>query len=142
MSFGNEVESGILSWIFRAEDPFVDLKYDTVYIGLSSGSVDDDGGNLLDIELTGTNYSRVSKTNDITNWGVATGSQPTIKYNKTVVTFAIPGNNWGTATNFFIATTGTGSGNLVAHGSLFPAKPIYSGDGIEFPVSGLRISVN
>ena len=142
MSLGNITESGILSWIFRANDVFTNEKYDTIYIGLSSGSVDDDGGNITNVELTGTNYGRVSKTNSTATWILATGTQPTTKYNKVPITFSTPGNDWGTATNFFISTTGVGSGNLIAHGSLFPAKPIYNGDSIEFPVSGLRISVN
>ena len=142
MSFGNLTESGVLSWIFRANDPFDNSKYDTLYIGLASGSIDDEGGNLLDVELTGTNYSRVSVVNNSSNWVVATGLQPTVKYNKVNISFLNPSNDWGTVTNFFISTSGSGSGNLVAHGSIFPSKPIYADDPVEFDISGIRLSVN
>ena len=142
MSFGNEVESGLLSWIFRSNDPFTDEKYNILYIGLSNGNVNDDGSNISSVELTGTYYVRISDANDNSVWSDATGTLPTVKYNKNAMNFATPGNDWGNTTNFFVTTTGVGDGTLVAHGSLFPAKPIYDNEKLQFPSSGLRISVN
>lgn len=141
-SLGAAAQSGILAYMFNYRDPFANSAYDTLYVGLASGSVSGDGSNLTTVELDGGNYSRVAVTNDSNNWYPATsGTAPFIKYNKTAIDFGYASTDWGLVTHFFVAT-GSGDSNLVAHGSITPPKNVYTDETVVFGVSGLRITVD
>lgn len=137
------VESGILGWIFRANDIFTDTKYNTLYLGLATGLINESGTNITDVEVTGLGYVRTGLANDSTTWYAATtGVTPAVKYNKTEINFPNPDSDWGTVTHYFISATGTGNGELVTYGSIMPPKVINMDEPVKFEISGLYITVH
>lgn len=115
----------------------------TVYVGLwtTAGSLDDTatGSTANEVSTSGTAYARVSKTNDTTNWPVATGSSTGIKRNGTAITWPTATANWGTVTQFALCTAST-SGQILFWGDLTSAKAISTGDTASFSANALTIT--
>lgn len=106
----------------------------TFHIALFTTSPGDDGTGGT--EVSGNNYSRVSVTNNTTNWPNASGGA---KANGTAITFATPSGTWGTVTSFGIYDASTG-GNLLYFGNLTSNQTINTGNAVEFPIGDLAIT--
>lgn len=110
----------------------------TVYIALfttAPSEPDGTGGT----EVTGNNYSRVSVTNNATNFPAASGGS---KSNGNVITFpSATGGDWGTIVAFGIYDASSG-GNLLYFGTLTTSKSVQDGDTARFPVGDLTLNEN
>lgn len=107
----------------------------TLYIGLSTTTITDAGGNIT--QPSGNNYSRVAVTNNATNFPVASGGS---KSNGTEITFPTPSGSWGTVTDFFISDAASG-GNTLAYGALSASQTVSAGNIVKFPVGTLTLSL-
>ncbi len=106
----------------------------TVYIALFTTSPVDAGTGGT--EVAGNNYSRVSVTNNNTNWPAASAGA---KSNGTTITFPTASGSWGTINTFGIYDAST-SGNLLYYGSLATAQVITNGNTLTFSAGNLVIT--
>jgi len=109
--------------------------YATMYIGLSSTTPTEAGGNFT--EPTGGAYARVATTG--ADWNAATGTAPATKANGAVKTFATATADWAAGANMthfglFDALT---VGNLKWFGALTTPKPVLNGDTPSFAAGSL-----
>lgn len=110
----------------------------TLYVGLSTTTIADDGTNIT--EPVGNGYAGVSVTNNATNWPAASAADPSHKKNGTVITFPTATGSWGTITDVFIKATNS-SGAVLVYGALSVAKTVSNGDVFDFPVNDLDITL-
>jgi hypothetical protein len=107
-----------------------------VYIGLSTTTITDAGGN--DTEPGGGAYARVTVANNATNWPAASGGA---KANGTDFTFPEATASWGTIIDFAIYSALT-AGNMYAYGTLTTSKAINNGDTAKFATGDIDITLN
>ncbi len=100
----------------------------TVYVGLSTGSFNDDNSGT---ELTGSNYARES----ISFGAAASGTAS----NDAAVEFNAATGSWGTISHFGIFDALT-SGNLLIHGALTASKVIETGDILKIAIGDMDIT--
>ena len=100
----------------------------TVYVGLSTGSFNDDNSGT---ELTGNGYARVS----ISFGAAASGTAS----NDAAVEFSAATGSWGTVSHFGLFDAST-SGNLLIHGALTASKVIDTGDILKIAVGDMDIT--
>ena len=100
----------------------------TVYVGLSTGSFNDDNSGT---ELTGNNYARES-----ISFGAATSGTAS---NDAAVEFNAATGSWGTVSHFGIFDALT-SGNLLIHGALTAGKLIETGDILKIAIGDMDIT--
>jgi len=100
----------------------------TVYVGLSTGSFNDDNSGT---ELTGNNYSRQSVSFGAASSGTAS--------NDAAVEFSAATGSWGTVSHFGLFDASSG-GNLLIHGALTASKVIESGDILKLAVGDMDIT--
>jgi hypothetical protein len=131
--FTNTLENSILNHIFGGSDY---ARPANLFIGLSTGTIQDDGSGL--VEPAGNNYSRVSVTNNATNFPAASAGSKT---NGTDIVFPTPSGSWGTVVDFFISDSSSG-GTMLCYGTLTTPKAISNGDIVKFPTSSLTITLN
>ena len=131
-SFADYLENKLLDKAFNATD-FTSPA--TLYVGLSTTTITDAGGNIT--EPSGNAYVRKSVTANTTNFPAASGGAIA---NGTAITFATATGSWGTVTDFFIADASSG-GNILAYGALTASKTIGSGDTASFAVGDLDITL-
>jgi len=134
MSFTDFLENELLDHVFSAA---VFVAPVTTYIGLSTTTPTDAGGNITE-PSGGAGYARVAKTNNVTNWPAAVGG---LKENGTTVDFPTATGAWGTVTHFFIADAASG-GNILATGALTTPKTIDNGDTASFAVGDIDITLD
>jgi hypothetical protein len=136
--FTDLVELKILNQFLQ--DPNTDFPgYATLYIGLSSTTPTDAGGNVTE-PATGS-YARVSTTG--ADWGAATGTAPCTKSNTAVKTFPTATADWLAAANltYFVLYDALTVGNLVAFGQLTTTKPVLNGDTASFAAGALILKL-
>jgi hypothetical protein len=102
----------------------------TVYVGLSTGSFNDDNSGT---ELTGNNYARES----ITFAAAASGTAD----NSAAVEFNAATGSWGTVSHFGLFDALSG-GNLLIHGALTASKVISSGDILKIAIGDMDITAD
>lgn len=100
----------------------------TVYVGLSTGSFNDDNSGT---ELSGSNYARES----ISFGAAASGTAS----NDAAVEFNAATGSWGTVSHFGIFDALT-SGNLLIHGALTASKVIETGDILKIAIGDMDIT--
>jgi len=100
----------------------------TVYVGLSTGSFNDDNSGT---ELTGNGYARES----IAFAAAASGTAS----NSGAVEFSAATGSWGTVSHFGLFDAST-SGNLLIHGALTASKVIDTGDILKIAVGDMDIT--
>ncbi len=88
----------------------------TVYVGLSTGSFNDDNSGT---ELSGSGYARQSIAFNAASSGTADNSG--------AVDFPAATGSWGTVSHFGLFDAST-SGNLLIHGALTASKTVATGD--------------
>ena len=108
----------------------------TVYLALSTTTPTDAGGIT---EPVGGAYTRQAVTNNVTNFGAATGTNPTEKKNATVITYPVATAAWGTIVGWALFDAETG-GNMLYHGDITPSKVVGLDDQPKFAVNGLKIT--
>lgn len=100
----------------------------TVYVGLSTGSFNDDNSGT---ELTGNNYSRQSISFGAASSGTAS--------NDAAVEFSAATGSWGTVSHFGIFDASS-AGNLLIHGALTASKVIETGDILKIAIGDMDIT--
>lgn len=100
----------------------------TVYVGLSTGSFNDDNSGT---ELTGNNYSRQSISFGAASSGTAS--------NDAAVEFSAATGSWGTVSHFGIFDAAS-AGNLLIHGALTASKVIETGDILKIAIGDMDIT--
>jgi hypothetical protein len=100
----------------------------TVYVGLSTGSFNDDNSGT---ELTGNGYARVSISFGAASSGTAS--------NDAAVEFSAATGSWGTVSHFGLFDASS-AGNLLIHGALTASKAIESGDILKIAIGDMDIT--
>lgn len=132
-SFTNYTEDLTLDYLFGTT-----AKWATLFVGLSTKNIDDAGSTSTISEPSSTAaYARVAVANTTANWAASTGG---LKTNVAAVTFPEATGDWGTITDFFIATSSTGY-TLVAASTLTVAKAVTSGDTLSFAIGDIDITL-
>lgn len=132
--FTDYLEGKLLDHVFGASSYSAPA---TLYIGLAT-DVYENGG--VSGEPSGSNYARVSHTNNAANWPTAGGTGT--KQNGAAFTFNEATGSWGTVDMFFISDASSGNTNTLAYGTLSSAKTIDSGDTPKFNASDITITLD
>lgn len=133
MSFADHLENELLDHVFGGADY---VRPATLYIGLSTTTITDAGGNIT--EPSGNGYARVAVTNNSTNFPAASGGS---KSNGTPITFpAATGAGWGTITDYFIADAAA-EGNILAYTALTEPQAVAAGETVNFAVGAMSITL-
>ena len=133
MSFTDFLENELLDHILG---PGAYAAPATVYLGLSTTTPTDAGGNFT--EPVGFAYARVAVTNNPANWPAAVAGS---KQNGTTITFAEATGSWGTITHFGIFDAISG-GNMLMKGALTTPKLIETGDVAQFNPSTITVTLD
>ena len=131
-SFADYLEDKVLDYVF-SKAAFTPAA--TLYIGLSTTTIADDGTNIT--EPSGNNYARVAVTNNATNFPASSGGA---KSNGVGITFPTPSGSWGTVTDFFISDADTG-GNIYGADALAAPQTIGSSNIVSFAIGDLDFSL-
>ena len=111
----------------------------TVYIGLSTTTIADDGTGIT--EPSGNGYARIAVTNNGTNFPAASGGA---KVNGAEFSFAEATGAWGTCSDYFAADASVGGNilfaGLILYGENPTPKVIGAGDTAKFPAGTLSFS--
>ena len=100
----------------------------TVYIGLSTGSFNDDKSGT---ELSGNGYTRKSIAFDAASGGATD--------NTSAVDFPTATGSWGSVSHYGLFDASS-SGNLLIHGAFSAAKTVASGDILRIAAGELDIT--
>jgi len=100
----------------------------TVYVGLSTGSFNDDNSGT---ELSGSGYARQSIAFNAASSGTADNSG--------AVDFPAATGSWGTVSHFGLFDASTG-GNLLIHGALTASKAVATGDILRIAAGDMDIT--
>jgi len=100
----------------------------TVYIGLSTGSFNDDNSGT---ELSGSGYARQSIAFDAASGGATD--------NTSAVDFPTATGSWGSVSHYGLFDASS-SGNLLIHGAFSAAKTVASGDILRIAAGELDIT--
>jgi hypothetical protein len=135
MSKSNYLENKMLDHRYGGSDY---TRPATVYFSLHTADPGEGGAGAEVGTGVWTNYARVAKTNNSTNFPAASGGT---KSNGTIVDFGTAAVTGGppTVTHVGIWDAASG-GNLMDYGPLNASKVIQNGDPVSFPVSALSVS--
>lgn len=136
MSFADYLENKLLDHLLGGATY---SQLTTVYIGLSTTTPTDSGGNFTE-PSSGYNYSRVSVLNAIGDgkWSTASGGS---KSNAAIISFPQASDVWGEVTHFGIFDQATG-GNCLATGLLSTPKTIGALDTVQFSIGNLIVTLD
>jgi hypothetical protein len=109
----------------------------TLYLGLAA-SVAAGGG--VTGEPSGSNYARVSITNNVVNFPTAGGGSKTAPGTGNW-TFNPATGSWGTVNVFFFSDQATGNANTLGWGQLTVNKTINSGDTAYFNTNDVTVNI-
>lgn len=107
----------------------------TLYFGLSTTSINDDGTG--ETEPVGGSYARASVSNNKTTWGNASGATLS---NDIEISFAESSGSWGTVTHVFIADALSG-GNILYFDALSPSRSVQTLTTVLFAIGSIDISM-
>lgn len=113
----------------------------TVYIALSTAafSTSATGSSMSEVSTGGTAYARIGQTNNVTNWPLAAGSNPAVKSNGTLITFATATAGWGTVISAYLVDAAT-NGNILYGADLAASVIVNTGSGFAIPVGQFVLS--
>lgn len=129
-SFSDYWENKLLNYIFGKGD----LTPPVIYVGLLTAEPGEDGTSLA--EPNGNAYQRIQTS--ASDWNVSAGG---FLDNTGDITFAMATGNWSTVTHFALFDAATG-GNMLAFGTLSPAKAVGSGVIAKFAAGDLVINLD
>jgi hypothetical protein len=135
MGFSNYLENKVLDLLFGSTAYSVP---GTLYIGLSTDTIDDTTTGSTVVEPSGGAYARVAVTNDKTTWSTASNGSV---QNDIDILFPEATASWGTVTHMFIADAVSG-GNILVWGALTTTKAIGVGDTAKFSAGDLVINLD
>jgi hypothetical protein len=134
MSYCDYLEAKILDDWFGKQGNTVPA---TLYLGVCTGITE---AGVITGEPTGANYSRVSITNNSTNFPAASGGS---KANGVAFTFPEASGSWGASlTKFFFSDSASGNTNTLAYGDLTVPKTIGVGDTLKFNIGDLTFTLD
>lgn len=138
-SFTDHVELKVLDHLFGASNSLVAFSANMYYIGLSTTTITDAGGNIT--EPSGNGYARCAATNNKTTFGNAAAGSVN---NAVALGFPQASGSWGTVIDFFLANHATqaGASQIFGYGTLGTSKTIQSGDTPSFAVNALQITLD
>lgn len=135
MSASNFLELEILDHILSAATYTPPA---TVFIALHTADPTETGA-VGEVPTT-NNYSRLSITNNVTNWPAASAGS---KSNGTLFTFATPGvGGWGLVTHFSIWDAVTAGNCLFVSSALAIPKNINQNDVVTFGIGTLTVTAD
>lgn len=129
-SFSNYWENKLLDHIFGKGD----LTPPVIYLGLLTAEPGEDGTGLA--EPSGNAYERVQTS--ASDWNISTGGSLD---NIVDIVFPMVTGSWGKVTHFALFDSAT-DGNMLAYGTLSPAKVIGSGVIAKFAAGDLVINLD
>jgi len=111
----------------------------TMYLGLSTTTVQSDGTGATEPSTVGTAYARVAITNNKTNWGNAASAALS---NLVAATFTESTASWGTITYVFLAAGATaGVADIWYFEALSTPKTVQSATTVQFAVGAITASM-
>jgi hypothetical protein len=111
----------------------------TMYMGLSTTTIQNDGSGATEPSTSGTAYARVAITNNKTNWGTASAASLS---NAVAVTFAESTASWGTITYVFLAAGATaGVADLWYFEALTTPKTVQTATTVQFAIGAITASM-
>jgi len=130
-SLSNYMEDIILDHVLKTA---IYTAADTLYVGLSTVSIDDatTGGDVT--EPSAMAYARV----EMNTWD-ASASRAT--ENTDVVTFVESEGDWGTISDWFVADH-ISTGNIICYGTFSTGKAVGTGDNPSIAAGGIDVSVD
>ena len=105
----------------------------TLYIGFGTGCT---RTGTVSGEPTGNNYSRITVTNNTTNFSNAATAS---KANGAVIDSAVASGTWSGLTTIFISDDPT-AGNILAYGTISPTGDVTANVNIHIAIAGLTIA--
>jgi len=110
----------------------------TLYIGLATAAANAEAGTFTEVPTaTWTNYARVAKTNNTTNFANTALADPYSKTNANLVDFGtVTATGSVVVTHAFLADALTG-GNILMWADLTSSKTISNGDTVSFAIGAL-----
>jgi hypothetical protein len=111
----------------------------TMYLGLSTSTVQNDGSGATEPSTSGTAYARVAITNNKTNWGTASAASLS---NAVAATFTESTASWGTITYVFLAAGATaGVADLWYFEALTTPKTVQTATTVQFAIGAITVSM-
>ena len=111
----------------------------TMYLGLSTSVIQNDGSGSTEPSTSGTAYARIAVTNNKTNWGTAASAALT---NAAAITFAESTAAWGTITYVFFAAGATaGVADIWYFEALSTPKTVQSATTVQFAIGAITASM-
>lgn len=137
MSFTNFLAAELLDHLFT------DTAYTpatTLYIGLSSTTPTEAGGNIT--EPTTGSYARVAVV--AANMGAATSADPSVKSNTAVLTFPQATADWVAGANLthWVLFDAITTGNALAFAALTTPRAVLTNDTVSFAVGDFSLSLD
>lgn len=111
----------------------------TLYLGLFTAAPTDAGGGTEVPVANG--YDRADVVNNATNFPAASGTNPALKSNGAIISFAQASGSWGTVTHWGLFDANT-AGNLLVWGPITTPKAIDTGDTASFGIGDLDITLD
>lgn len=111
----------------------------TVWAALWTATIDDTSTGSTAGEAAYTSYTRVSITNNTTNFPASTGSTTATKNNANAITFPASTGGSATVTFFVLIDSASGAGNILYWCSV-TSTAIATGDVPQVAASGLTIT--
>jgi hypothetical protein len=132
-AFSSDLEDKVMNHILGGSDY---SRLGTVYLALFTAAPTETGGGT---EVAGNGYTRLSITNNATNFPASSGGQ---KSNGIAFTFTpASGGSWGTVSHWAIMSASTG-GLILFFGALNAAKLINDTDTLSFAIGQLNITLD
>ena len=111
----------------------------TLYMGLSTTTIQNDGTGATEPSTSGTAYARVSIANNKTNWGTASSASLS---NLVAFTFPESTASWGTITYVFLAASSVvGTADIWYFEALTTPKTIQTATTVQFAISAVTASM-
>jgi hypothetical protein len=111
----------------------------TMYMGLSTTTIQNDGTGATEPSTSGTAYARVAITNNKTNWGTASAASLA---NAVAVTFTESTASWGTITYVFLAAGATAAvADIWYFEALTTPKTVQTATTVQFAIGAITASM-
>ena len=134
MAITTTTANKVLDYLFGAT-AFSNLS--TMYMGLSTSTVLNDGTGATEPSTSGTAYSRIAITNNKTNWGTASNASLT---NSSAIQFTESSASWGTIVSVGLSDASSG-GNLWWYDTLSPSRTVSSATTVLFAIGAVTVQM-
>ena len=136
MAITTAAANKVLDYLFGAT-AFSNLS--TMYMGLSTTTIANDGTGATEPSTSGTAYARVAIVNNKTNWATASAASLT---NATAITFTESTASWGTITYVFLAASATvGTADIWYFEALSVPKTVQTATTVQFAIGAVTVSM-